>query len=403
MNRAIYLKKGREASIKRFHPWIFSGAVAQKEGAPADGDVVDVYGADGDYLATGHYQEGSITVRILSFTGPGLPDDFWISSLREAFALRKRLGLCGEKDAPTTAYRLVHGEGDHLPGLVIDFYGGVAVMQAHSAGMFLSRTAIVEALKVVYGDHLLAVYDKSAATAPFKAGLSLENSYLYQSPSYDLTRLTRLTVLEGGNRFLPDHELGQKTGLFLDQRENRALLGQMANGARVLNLFAYSGGFSVYALEGGASLVHSVDSSQRAIDLLHKNIALNFESDNRHEAFVADAFDFLKASPKGAYNMMVLDPPAFAKHTDAKRSALQAYKRLNALAFDRIAPGGILFTFSCSQVVDKNEFALAVFSAAAISGRQVKILYRLTQAPDHPVSIYHPEGEYLKGLIVYVR
>ena len=401
MNPAIYLKKGREESVKRFHPWIFSGAVAQKKGSPAEGAVVDVYAADGAYLATGHFQEGSIAVRILTFTGPGLPDDFWTASLQRAYALRERLGLCGGKACWTTAYRLVHGEGDHLPGLVIDFYDGVAVLQAHSAGMFLARTKITEALKTLYGKKLVAVYDKSATTAPFKAGLSLQNSYLH--PSYTSYTSYDLTVLENGYRFLPDWEEGQKTGLFLDQRENRALLERMSQGAHLLNLFCYSGGFSVSALGGGAALVHSVDSSQHAIDLLHRNVALNFASDNRHEAFTADAFAFLKGCDKGKYTMMVLDPPAFAKHTEAKNSALQAYKRLNAVALDRIAPGGILFTFSCSQVVNKNDFALAVFSAAAISGRKVRILHRLGQAPDHPVNIYHPEGDYLKGLVLYVE
>ena len=400
MTPALFLKRGREASIQRFHPWVFSGAVAQKSGTPTEGALVDVYTADGTYLATGHYQEGSIAVRILNFAGPGLQSDFWITSLQKAYALRERLGLCGGSDTQTTAYRLVHGEGDHLPGLVIDFYQGVAVIQAHSAGMFVNRNQIVEALKHLYGKNLFAIYDKSAGTAPYKAGLTLQNGYLYKSPAFSNEVCT---VVENGHRFIADWEEGQKTGLFLDQRENRALLEQMADGARVLNLFSYSGGFSIAALCGGAALVHSVDSSQRAIDLLHKNIDLNCATDNRHEAFVTDAFEFLKASSKGEYNTIVLDPPAFAKHADAKRNALQAHKRLNAVAFDRIASGGIIFTFSCSQVVDKNDFALAVFSAAAISGRKVRILHRLCQAPDHPVNIYHPEGDYLKGLVLYVE
>jgi len=436
---AIYLKRGREASLERFHPWIFSGAVAQKRGAPAEGAVVDVYTADGNYVGTGHYQEGSIAVRILSFEGPGLPPDFWVEALKKAYALRERLGLCGESEScresdrrsKTTAYRLVHGEGDHLPGLVIDYYQGVAVMQAHSAGIFMAKTEIAEALKTLYGKELLAIFDKSAGTAPFKAGLPLQNGYLFDarhpsaaSPllgndacnslpsaaSHDVEIDTcnslpsaAFTVWENGYRYLPDWEEGQKTGFFLDQRENRALLGQMASGARVLNLFCYSGGFSVSALGGGAESVYSVDSSQRAVELLQQNVAMNFPSDNRHHAITADAFEFLKASPKGAYSLMVLDPPAFAKHTQAKKSALQAYKRLNAIALDRIASRGILFTFSCSQVVDKNEFTLSVFSAAAISGRKVRILHRLGQAPDHPVNIFHPEGDYLKGLVLYVE
>lgn len=399
---SIFLKKGRDASIKRFHPWVFSGAIAQKRGVPAEGSVVDVYDADGIYLATGHYQEGSIAVRILSFGGPGLSDHFWDKGLSKAYALRERFGLCNGTDAQTTAYRLVHGEGDHLPGLIIDYYQGVAVIQAHSAGMFLALDNIVGAIKRLYGDDLLAVYNKSAGTAPFKAGLPLEDGYLYRSDRF-CSQTGHHTIKENGLLYMADWEQGQKTGLFLDQRESRALLGQMAHDTRLLNLFCYTGGFSVSALSGGASLVHSVDSSQRAIDIMHQNVALNFPSQNRHETYTADAFEFLKSSQKGAYNLIVLDPPAFAKHIDSKKSALQAYKRLNTIAIDRIAPGGILFTFSCSQVVDKNDFALAVFSAAAISGRKVRILHRLGQAPDHPVNIYHPEGDYLKGLVLYIE
>ncbi|MDR2584800.1 MAG: class I SAM-dependent rRNA methyltransferase [Prevotellaceae bacterium] len=398
----IFLKKGREASLRRFHPWIFSGAVAKKEGSPTDGAVVDVYTSCGTYIASGHYQEGSITVRILTFEGPGLPNDFWITALRRAYTLRERLSLCYQSNPQTTTYRLVHGEGDHLPGLVLDYYQGVVVVQAHSAGMFLAHEQITEALQSLYGSALLAIYDKSATTAPHKANLPLGDVYLYKSDAFESAQ-PHHTVLENGLRFLPDWEQGQKTGLFLDQRENRELLGQMANGSRLLNLFCYSGGFSIAALKGGAALVHSVDSSQRAIDLLHKHIVLNGLSGDRHQSYTTDAFDFLKSSPKGAYDLIVLDPPAFAKHTDAKNTALQAYKRLNAVAFDRIAPGGVIFTFSCSQVVSSNDFALTIFSAAAISGRRVKILRRLTQAPDHPVNIYHPEGEYLKGLVLYVE
>ena len=402
MTPAIYLKKGRESSIQRFHPWIFSGAVARKEGMPAEGAVVDVYAADGAYLATGHYQEGSIAVRILSFSGPGLPDDFWRVRLQRAYALRECFGLgCGGR-LPTTAYRLVHGEGDHLPGLVIDYYEGVAVVQAHSAGMFLAIPEVTEALKRLYGDELLAVYDKSSGTAPFKAGLTLQDGYRYRSDGF-AHRNGVHTVLENGHRYVVDWEGGQKTGFFLDQRDNRLLLESMSQKSRVLNLFCYSGGFSVAALAGGAAQVDSVDSSQRAIDLLQQNMALNFPQERCHHAFTSDAYAFLKASEKGAYNLMVLDPPAFAKHTGAKKQALQAYKRLNAVAFDRIAAGGVIFTFSCSQVVDRTDFGLAVFSAAAISGRKVRMVHRLSQAPDHPVNIYHPQGEYLKGLVLYVE
>ena len=397
----ITLKPKREASIQRFHPWIFSGAVARLDKGIEEGAVVDVYGADGTYLATGHYQEGSITVRILSFEGPSLPADFWEQALRKAYALRERLGWTAAMES--TAYRLVHGEGDHLPGLIIDYYQGVAVVQAHSAGMFLAREAIAQALCKIYGPSLKAVYDKSAATAPFKAGLDLQDGYLWTQQGFQPKDSLPHKVLENGHAYLVDWESGQKTGFFLDQRENRALLESVAAQARVLNLFCYSGGFSVSALAGGAGLVHSVDSSQRAVDLCLKNVALHCGEAAPHEAFATDAFDFLKNSEQGAYNLMVLDPPAFAKHRGALQKALQAYKRLNAVAFEKIAPGGIVFSFSCSQVVDKNDFALAVFSAAAISGRRVRILHRLGQSPDHPVNIYHPEGDYLKGLVLHVE
>jgi Predicted SAM-dependent methyltransferases len=397
----ITLKPKREASIQRFHPWIFSGAVARKDKGLTEGCVVDVYGADGAYLATGHYQEGSITVRILSFDGPSLPADFWEQALRKAYALRERLGWTAATES--TAYRLVHGEGDHLPGLIIDYYQGVAVVQAHSAGMFLAREAIAEALRKLYGSSLKAVYDKSAATAPFKAGLDLQDGYLWVQKGFQPQTSLPHKVLENGHAYLVDWESGQKTGFFLDQRENRAILESLAAQARVLNLFCYSGGFSVSALAGGASLVHSVDSSQKAVDLCLKNVVLNSGEAAPHKAFATDAFDFLKNSEQGAYNLMVLDPPAFAKHRGSLQKALQAYKRLNAVAFEKIAPGGIVFSFSCSQVVDKNDFALAVFSAAAISGRRVRILQRLGQSPDHPVNIYHPEGDYLKGLVLHVE
>ena len=397
----IILKPKREASIQRFHPWIFSGAVARKDNGIKEGALVDVYSAEGQYLATGHYQEGSIAVRILSFEGPSLPPDFWERALRRAYALRARLAWTDA--VQSTAYRLVHGEGDHLPGLIIDYYEGVAVLQAHSAGMFLARSAITEALRKIYGPSLKAVYDKSAATAPFKAGLELQDGYLWMGEDFLPQQSLPHKVLENGHSYLVDWETGQKTGFFLDQRENRALLESVASQARVLNLFCYSGGFSVSALAGGASLVHSIDSSQKAVDLCLKNVALNREEAPSHEAFATDAFDFLKNSEQGAYNLMVLDPPAFAKHRGALQKALQAYKRLNAAAFEKIATGGIIFSFSCSQVVDKNDFALAVFSAAAISGRRVRILYRLGQSPDHPVNIYHPEGDYLKGLVLHVE
>lgn len=389
----IILKRGKEEALKRFHPWIFSGAIKDIQGAPNEGDVVDVYTADGKFAATGHYQIGSITVRILSFAKQAIDNNFWLNKLQQAYNLRLRLGLANNPQ--TTAYRLVHGEGDGLPGLIVDIYGSTAVMQAHSAGMFREREIIADCLKKIYGDKLTAIYDKSSATVPFKAGLNATDAYLWGTP-------TNNTVLEYGNTFDINWEEGQKTGFFLDQRENRKLLEQYSHNANVLNMFCYTGGFSVYALRGGAKLVHSVDSSAKAIDLTRKNVELNFGSTNTHEAFAMDAFEFMH-NAKNEYNVIVLDPPAFAKHTKALHNALQAYKRINTQAFTRIQPGGILFTFSCSQVVSREHFRQAVFSAAAISGRNVRILHQLTQPADHPISIYHPEGEYLKGLVLYVE
>ena len=394
----VILKPRREESLLRYHPWVFSGAIAQVIGHPAEGDLVAVQSADGQLLACGHYQIGSISVRILSFDeDPTLPD-FWYKMLLRAYRLREAYGLT--ESAQTNCYRLVHGEGDGLPGLIVDYYDGVCVLQAHSVGMFRAKNAIADALRELYGDRLKAVYDKSSGTAPFKAGLELVDGYLYRADGFSANEQA---VLENGNRFLVNWQEGQKTGFFLDQRENRARVGALARGRRVLNLFCYTGGFSIYALAGGAEHVDSVDSSQRAMDMVDRNVALNGFPADRHTSYCADAIDFVKNVPDGAYDLMIVDPPAFAKHRGALKNALRAYQRLNAAAIAKVAPGGFVFTFSCSQVVDKEAFALAVFSAAAETGRSVRILDRLNQPADHSVNIYHPEGEYLKGLLLYVE
>ncbi|MBR4756502.1 MAG: class I SAM-dependent rRNA methyltransferase [Bacteroidales bacterium] len=395
----IILKKGREDSLRRFHPWVFSGAIAQIAGEPSEGDVVGVFSHDGTFLAYGHYQIGSIAVRVLSFSGEDvLGPDFWKNMISRALKVRSSAGLtsCPE----TNCFRLVHGEGDGLPGLIVDWYDGVCVMQAHSVGMFRAKNAICEALKAVFGNSLKAVYDKSSGTAPFKAGLDLVDGYLYKRDGFaDDEQL----VLENGNKFLVNWTEGQKTGFFLDQRENRALVGKYSKGRNVLNLFCYTGGFSVYALNNGAVHVDSVDSSRKAIDMVGKNMVLNGFDDSVHGEQCMDAMDFLREVPEDKYDLMIVDPPAFAKHRGALNNALRAYQRLNAAAISRVAPGGLVFTFSCSQVVDKEAFALAVFSAAAQTGRSVRILDRMNQPADHAVNIYHPEGEYLKGLLLYVE
>jgi 23S rRNA (cytosine1962-C5)-methyltransferase len=416
----IILKKGKGESVKRFHPWVFSGAVGRIDNVKSiggkrvqnngvdelnEGDVVEVQSYEGDFLGMGHYQIGTIAVRILSFERCDIDEEFWYGALKRAYDMRVAIGLVGCKE--TNAYRLVHGEGDFLPGLIIDIYGGVAVLQAHSAGMFIVRKQICLALQRIYGASLKAVYDKSSGTAPFKAGLNSIDSYLLETPEKGLSEhKASQYIVEHGNKFSVNWVEGQKTGFFLDQRENRELVKRYSSGKKVLNLFCYTGGFSVYALAGGAKHVDSVDSSQKAIDLAVENVAINgFETGNEseHSAYCVDAIDFLQKTERNKYDLMIVDPPAFAKHRGAIQNALRAYKRLNAAAIERIAPGGILFTFSCSQVIDKNEFALAVFSAAAQSKRRVRILYRLTQPQDHPVNIYHPEGEYLKGLVLFVE
>ena len=402
MYKAVYLKKGKEESLRRFHPWVFSGAIARMDDGLEEGDVVRVIGFDNNFLGVGHVQVGSIAVRILSFRDIAIDDAFWQSRLREAWNVRKSIGLYrpegkeGGKSVNTT-YRLVHGEGDNLPGLVIDCYGKTAVMQAHSIGMHVSRLDIAKALKEVLGDSVEHIYYKSETTLPFKANLGQENEFILGGPTNE-----NLTV-ENGLRFHVDWLRGQKTGFFVDQRDNRALLEHYAKGRTVLNMFCYTGGFSVYALRGGASLVHSVDSSAKAVELTNANVAINFApEDHRHKAFCEDAFKFLD-SHNDQYDLIVLDPPAFAKHRGALKNALKGYTRLNVKGLQRIRKGGILFTFSCSQVVTKELFRQAVFTAAAQTGRKVRILHQLHQPADHPINIYHPEGEYLKGFVLYVE
>ena len=394
----IVLKKGREESLRRFHPWVFSGAIAQIQGSPAEGDIVAVHAFDGSFLAYGHYQVGSIAVRVLSFDADVLAPDFWEVMLSRALQVRVACGLHGSEN--TTCYRLVHGEGDNLPGLIIDYYDGVCVMQAHSAGMFRAKHHIADALQKVYGDTLKAVYDKSSGTAPFKAGLDLVDGYLYKREDFVSDELV---VLENGQKFIVNWTEGQKTGFFLDQRDNRALVGSLAKGRNVLNLFCYTGGFSIYALANGAEHVDSVDSSKKAMMMVDRNVAENGFEPSRHTSLCCDAIEYLRDVPEGKYDLMIVDPPAFAKHRGALKNALRAYQRLNAAAISKVAPGGFVFTYSCSQVVDKEAFALAVFSAAAQCGRSVRILDRLNQPCDHSVNIYHPEGEYLKGLLLYVE
>jgi 23S rRNA (cytosine1962-C5)-methyltransferase len=384
--------------LRRFHPWVFSGAIAEIQGNPAEGDMVAVHAADGSLMAYGHYQIGSIAVRVLSFDESALHPDFFEVMLSRALQVRVACGLDGSDN--TNCYRLVHGEGDNLPGLIIDHYDGVCVLQAHSVGMFRAKKQICEALQKVYGDSLKAVYDKSSGTAPFKAGLELIDGYMYRREDF---KDDEQTVLENGHKFIVNWTEGQKTGFFLDQRDNRALVGSVARGRNVLNLFCYTGGFSIYALAGGAVHVDSVDSSKKAMMMVDRNVALNGFDESKHTSLCCDAIDYLKNAPEGKYDLMIVDPPAFAKHRGSLKNALRAYQRLNAAAIAKVAPGGLVFTYSCSQVVDKEAFALAVFSAAAQTGRSVRILDRLNQPCDHSVNIYHPEGEYLKGLLLYVE
>lgn len=393
MLRTIQLLKGKTESIKRFHPWIFSGAIARLDPDIEEGELVRVVDAEDRFLAIGHYQKGSIAVRILSFTPRGIDHTFWEERLGEALRLREALQLTDRAD--NNIYRLVHGEGDRLPGLVIDVYGQTAVMQAHSYGMHLMRHDIAEALWNVAGGRIQNIYYKSETTLPNPEDASQKSGFLRGTSNENI-------AVEYGLRFHIDWLRGQKTGFFVDQRENRRLLEHYARGRRVLNMFCYTGGFSVYALRGGAALVHSVDSSAKAIDLTNANVALNFPDNPPHEAFAEDAFKFLDHN-RSPYDLIILDPPAFAKHKSALHNALKGYTRLNALALKRIEKGGIIFTFSCSQAVNKEQFRLAVFTAAALSGRHVRILHQLHQPADHPINIYHPEGEYLKGLVLQVE
>jgi 23S rRNA (cytosine1962-C5)-methyltransferase len=388
----ITLKSGKDQSILRFHPWIFSGAIKKIEGNPAEGDLVAIHSERDEFLAIGHYQIGSITVRIISFSQVDIDDAFWKNKLCKAYQMRKSLGLA--ENPHTNVYRLVHGEGDGLPGLIVDIYNNTAIIQAHSIGMYHIRNQIAQAINEIYGDRLIAIYDKSEATLPHKANLGAKNEFLLGSG-------TSGEVVEYGNKFLVDWIEGQKTGFFIDQRENRKLVEFYSKDKHVLNMFCYTGGFSVYALRGSAKMVHSVDSSEKAIELTNQNVNLNFSSAD-HTAYQEDAFDFLN-NIDNQYDIIILDPPAFAKHQNALSNALQGYKRLNAKAISKIKPGGILFTFSCSQVVDKEKFRQAVFSAATIAKREVSIMHQLSQPPDHPINIYHLEGEYLKGLVLYIH
>lgn len=393
MYKTVHLKKGKEESLKRFHPWIFSGAIHHLDEDISEGEIVRVVTFMGDFIAIGHYQIGSIAVRVLSFQDIHVDEKFWETCLGSALAMRRCIGMADNPQNNT--YRLVHGEGDNLPGLIIDCYGKTAVMQAHSVGMHNNRFDICKALIKIMGDRIEQVYYKSETTLPYKAELGQENGFIYGSTEENV-------AIENGLKFHVDWLKGQKTGFFIDQRENRSLLEHYAKGRSVLNMFCYTGGFSVYAMRGQAKLVHSVDSSAKAVELTNQNLTLNFPQDTRHEAFCEDAFKYLDTHD-GKYDLIVLDPPAFAKHRSTLRNALKGYTRLNVKGFQQIKSGGILFTFSCSQVVTKEQFRNAVFTAAAQAGRKVRILHQLHQPADHPINIYHPEGEYLKGLVLYVE
>lgn len=392
MYKQIQLRKGKDESLRRFHPWVFSGAIQQMEQGIEEGEIVRVVTCSGDFIAVGHYQQGSIAVRVLSFSDVQIDDEFWHSRLESALRMRQAIGIADNPDNNT--YRLVHGEGDNLPGLIIDVYGQTAVMQAHSIGMHQCRKQLARVLAEVMASRVQHIYYKSETTLPFMTADDM-NGFLYGGSDNNI-------ATENGLKFRVDWLKGQKTGFFVDQRENRSLLEHYARGKRVLNMFCYTGGFSFYAMRGGAELVHSVDSSGKAIELTRQNVELNFPADARHEAFCDDAFKYLERAGSH-YNLIILDPPAFAKHRGALHNALKGYTRLNQKAFEKIERGGILFTFSCSQVVTKDHFRNAVFTAAALAKRKVRILHQLHQPADHPVNIYHPEGEYLKGLVLYVE
>ncbi len=391
--KQIRLRKGKDESLRRFHPWVFSGAIQSMDEGIEEGDVVRVVTFSGDFIAVGHYQQGSIAVRVLTFSDVLIDDDFWSSRFRSALQMRLDIGIADNLQNNT--YRLVHGEGDHLPGLIVDVYGKTAVMQAHSIGMHLCRKQIAKALAGVMGSRIANIYYKSETTLPFMTADDMSGFLVGGSEDNIAT--------ENGLKFRVDWLRGQKTGFFVDQRENRSLLEHYSKGKRVLNMFCYTGGFSFYAMRGGAQFVHSVDSSGKAVKLTERNVELNYPGDERHKAFAEDAFDFLDKVERDTYDLIILDPPAFAKHKSALKNALIGYRKLNAKAFAKIKSGGVLFTFSCSQAVSKEQFRLAVFSAAAQSRRKVRILHQLTQPADHPINIYHPEGEYLKGLVLYVE
>ena len=391
--KKITLRRGKEESLKRFHPWVFSGAIAHADPEIEEGDLVSVFGSDGSHIGNGHFQVGSIMVRILAWGDTAIDASFYSERLQQAWRVRHALNLMRDDN---NSFRLVHGEGDFLPGLVVDVYGNTAVVQAHSPGMHFARKIIAQALVDLPDGVIKNVYYKSETTLPYKAHLDPENQYLIGSFDTDV-------AIENGLKFHVDWLRGQKTGFFVDQRENRALLEHYCKDRRVLNMFCYTGGFSFYAMRGGAKLVHSVDSSGKAVMLTERNVELNYPGDERHKAFAEDAFDYLDRMEHDAYDLIILDPPAFAKHKSALKNALVGYRRLNAKAFSKIQSGGVLFTFSCSQAVSKEQFRVAVFSAAAQSRRKVRILHQLTQPADHPINIYHPEGEYLKGLVLYVE
>ncbi len=391
--KRVTLLRGKEESLGRFHPWVFSGAIARLDEGIVEGDLVSVFSSRGDLLGNGHYQIGSIAVRMLTFDDQAIDTAFYAARLTNAYRLRKALGLVRDDN---NAFRLVHGEGDFLPGLIVDIYAGTAVMQAHSPSMHYARHEIAQALTQLPDGLVRNVYYKSETTLPYMAHLDPVNDYIVGRYDTDV-------AMENGLKFHVDWLKGQKTGFFVDQRENRSLLEHYAAERRVLNMFCYTGGFSFYAMRGGAALVHSVDSSAKAIKLTDDNVELNFPGDTRHKAVAEDAFKYLDNMESGAYDLIILDPPAFAKHKSALRNALMGYRKLNAKAIDKLPAGGLLFTFSCSQAVNKEQFRLAVFSAAAQCRRRVRILHQLTQPADHPINIYHPEGEYLKGLVLYVE
>jgi len=389
----VSLKSGKEISLFRYHPWIFSGAIKDIDGVANDGDLVRVTDNKGAFLAMGHYQKGSIAVRIISFKEEEINAAFWLKKIQEAYQYRKIIGVIGNIE--TNAYRLIHGEGDGIPGLIIDIFDTIAVIQFHSYGTFINRELIAKALIETYDNKLTAVYDKSQTTLAERSGTTIENKFLFGDQTSGMVR-------ENGLNFFIDWWDGQKTGFFVDQRDNRMLIEKYAKNKKVLNMFCYTGGFSVYAMRGGAALVHSVDSSKKAIEITDKNIEINFPASNLHQSFSEDAFHFLEKYTED-YDLIILDPPAFAKHNSALKNALQGYKRLNQKAIEKIKKGGIIFTFSCSQVVSKDDFRKSVFAASASAKRNVRIMHQLTQPADHAISMYHPEGEYLKGLVLYVE